>query len=312
MPSFSLDDLRPHVPSDARVTGKLDVRFDKVRPLGDGDVESLVWVSEKRAQRDPASLAEVVAAVLVVPADAAIPPALEARACIVRVKSPRLTFARITAGLFAKARRSPGVHPSATIDPEAEIDPTAHVGPHCFVGRAKIGADAVLDGHVHVYDGVTIGERCWLAAGAVLGVDGFGYTPDEDGAMVHVPHLGGVALGADVRIGANACVVRGTLGDTVVGDGTKLDNFVTVGHNARVGRHVLVASHTVIGGSAVIGDHAWLSPQVTILNGVSVGARAVVGVGACVVADVPDGGKIVARAARLLPRALWRLRTPIS
>lgn len=310
--TFTLDDVRPHLGDGARVFGRDDVTFANVRPLDAADGESLVWISPKKEANAADLLRATPAPVVVAPAKATVPDEVLARACVILAPSPKLVFSRIVAALFAPPPARGGVHPTATVHPEAEIDPTATIGPHCHVGRSRIGAGAVLDGHVHVYDGVTVGARCWIAANAVLGVDGFGYTQDEDGEWVHFPHLGGVVLGDDVRVGAHACVVRGTLGDTVVDAGTKLDNYVTVGHNARVGKRVLVASHAIVGGSAVVGDDVWVSPHVTILNGLRVGKGAVLGAGACVVADVPEGGKLVARPGRLLPRALWRMRTPLA
>jgi UDP-3-O-[3-hydroxymyristoyl] glucosamine N-acyltransferase len=310
--AFGWDDLRPFVPEAARVLGQRAATFSNVRPLDQADELSLVWLAPKRAKDAARLLGATRAAVVIAPDGAEVPEEVLARACVVLTTSPRLVFSRVVLALFARPGRAPGVHASATVDPGASVDPTAYVGPHCHVGRAVLGPGVVLDGHVHVYDGVRIGARSWIGAHAVLGVDGFGFTPDENGEHVHFPHLGGVELGVDVRVGAHGCVVRGTLGDTVVGDGTKLDNFVTVGHNARVGRHVLVASHAIVGGSSVVGDGAWVSPAAQILNGVKIGAGAVVGAGACVVADVPDQGKVVARPARLLPRALWRMRTPIA
>ncbi len=307
--AFSLADVRRILGDGVRIAGGDGATFANVRTLDSAEAESLVWISPKRAATATDLLRATPASVVIAPAEVQIPDGI--RAAVVLVASPKLAFSRIVEALFAR-RPAAGIHPTATIHPEAEIDPSAFVGPHCHVGRAKLGPGVVLDGHVHVYDGVTIGARTWIAANAVLGVDGFGYTQDEDGEWVHFPHVGGVVLGEDVRVGAQACVVRGTLGDTIVESGTKLDNFVTVGHNARVGKRTLVASHAIVGGSAVVGDDVWVSPHVTILNGIRVGKGAVLGAGAVVVADVPDGGKLVARPGRLLPRAMWRMRSPLA
>lgn len=297
---------------DARVVGRSDLTFTHARPLEAANTESLVWLSPKKHDQATDILRATAASFIIASASITPPEDVLARACLILVAAPRLAFARVVRALFGHPRHPPGVHPTATIHPDARIDESAWIGPHCYVGRSTIGAECVLDGHVHIADACTLGQRVWVGPQAVIGVDGFGFVADEEGDWVHFPHLGGVVLGDDVRLGAHACVVRGSLGDTVVGPGTKLDNFVTVGHNARVGARVLVASHSIVGGSSSIGDDAWVSPHATILNGIKVGAKAVVGAGACVVGDVPDGAKVIGPPARTLPQAMWKLRAPLA
>ncbi|MCE1251228.1 MAG: UDP-3-O-(3-hydroxymyristoyl)glucosamine N-acyltransferase, partial [Comamonadaceae bacterium] len=149
----------------------------------------------------------------------------------------------------------PGIHASAVVHPEAQVDPTACIGPLCVVERgARIGAGSWLKSRVTVGEDCTIGARCILHAGVVIGADGFGFAP-EDGRWVKIEQLGAVRIGDDVEIGANTCIDRGALDDTVIEQGVKLDNLVQIGHNVHVGAHAAMAGCVGVAGSARIGAH---------------------------------------------------------
>lgn len=214
--------------------------------------------------------------------------------------NPRLTFMRIVARCFAPARPQ-GVHPSAVIDPVAEIHPTAYVGPLCYVGKARIGAQSILWGSVRVYDRVRIGDRVSIHAGTVLGADGFGYERAEDGTLEKFPHVGGIVIEDDVEIGANACVDRGTLGDTILRRGSKIDNLVHVAHNVDIGESAAVIAHAMLGGSATIGAGAWIAPSACIRDQIAIGAGSTVGLAAVVTKPVAEGDIVLGSPARSQP-----------
>lgn len=204
------------------------------------------------------------------------------------VERPRLCFARIAAFLHARAHR-PGVHPSAVVDPgarlaastavgagavierDAAIGENAEIGPGCYVGAgAVIGAGTRLVGHVWIGERCVLGRDCVLHPGVVVGADGFGYA--EDGAAwVKIPQLGRVVLGNAVELGANTTVDRGTLGDTEIGDGVKIDNLVQIGHNVRIGEHTAIAACVGIAGSATIGRRCRLGGQVGVAGHLQIG-----------------------------------------
>ena len=156
-------------------------------------------------------------------------------ACIV-ADNPYLYFARVTQ-LWQRARQRPSgprIHPSAVVDPEALVDPTAQIGPLCVVERgARIGAHTVLKSRVTVSEDCVIGARCVLHPGVVIGADGFGFAKDGE-RWEKIEQLGAVRIGNDVDIGANTCIDRGALADTVIEDGVKLDNLIQIGHNVPV------------------------------------------------------------------------------
>jgi len=147
------------------------------------------------------------------------------------------------------------VHASAVVHPEAVVDASACIGPLCVVERgARIGAGTWLKSRVTVGEDCQIGARCIVHAGAVIGADGFGFA-QENGVWVKIEQLGAVRIGDDVEIGANTCIDRGALEDTVIEDGVKLDNLVQIGHNVHVGRHSAMAGCVGVAGSAHIGAH---------------------------------------------------------
>jgi UDP-3-O-[3-hydroxymyristoyl] glucosamine N-acyltransferase len=184
------------------------------------------------------------------------------------VGEPYLSFSRVTR-LWKSALERPvrdRIHPSAVIDPEARVHASAIVGALCVVERgATIGADTELRSRVTVAEGCHIGERCLLHPGVVIGADGFGFAPNN-GVWEKIEQLGAVRIGHDVEIGANTCIDRGALQDTLIADGVKLDNLVQIGHNVQIGAHSALAGCVGVAGSARIGAHCTLGGGAIVLG----------------------------------------------
>ena len=205
-------------------------------------------------------------------------------ACIVS-PNPYLYFAKVTQ-LWRQQQvaenSEPLVHPSAVVHPKAVVHPSARIGPLCVIEKgARVGAGSWLKSHVTLGADCSIGEHCILHAGVVIGADGFGFAPIE-GRWEKIEQLGAVRIGNHVEIGANSCVDRGALEDTVIGDGVKLDNLVQIGHNVQVGAHTAMAGCVGVAGSAVIGAHCTLGGgaivlgHLTLADGVHISAASVV------------------------------------
>jgi len=205
-------------------------------------------------------------------------------ACIVS-PNPYLYFAKVTQ-LWRQQQVAedgePLVHPSAVVHPKAVVHPTARIGPLCVIEKgARVGAGSWLKSHVTLGADCSIGEHCILHAGVVIGADGFGFAPIE-GRWEKIEQLGAVRIGNHVEIGANSCVDRGALEDTVIGDGVKLDNLVQIGHNVQIGAHTAMAGCVGVAGSAVIGAHCTLGGgaivlgHLTLADGVHISAASVV------------------------------------
>jgi UDP-3-O-[3-hydroxymyristoyl] glucosamine N-acyltransferase len=195
-----------------------------------------------------------------------------------------LYFARLTQ-LWKRGRdayRAPGIHPSAVVDAQAVVHPTASVGPLCVVERrARIGAATVLKSRVTVGEDCVLGDRCIVHAGVVIGADGFGFAPNGD-AWEKIEQLGAVQIGNDVEIGANTCIDRGALQDTVIEDGVKLDNLIQIGHNVRVGSHTAMAGCVGVAGSATIGAHCTVGGGAIILGHLTLGPNVNISAGTLV------------------------------
>jgi UDP-3-O-[3-hydroxymyristoyl] glucosamine N-acyltransferase len=208
-------------------------------------------------------------------------------ACLVSA-NPYATYARIAAYLHPAPPVPPGVHPSASVDPSVSVPDSAQVGATAVIGaRCKVGtsvvigpgsvlaADVTIGAHsrlaprVTVLDGVTIGERCIIHSGAVIGSDGFGFAEDR-GEWVKIPQLGTVLVGNDVEIGANTTIDRGTIEATVIEDGVKLDNLVQIAHNVRVGAHTVMAAMSGAAGSTKIGRRCKIGGGAVIANQLTV------------------------------------------
>jgi len=236
---------------------------------------------------------------------------------------PYLTFARVARLLNPLAPAQPGVHPSASIAADAIVDSTAQVGPQvviedaaqvgsgaivgpgCVIGRgARLGCEARLVAAVIVGSGCLVGERTLIHPGAVIGSDGFGFV-DDGKTWEKVPQLGSVVIGDDVEIGANTTIDRGTLGDTVIECGVKIDNLVQVGHNVRIGADTVISGCVGIAGSARIGSHCALGGAVSVSDHVTLTDEVRVTFMSTVTRSIDEPG-VYSSGTPLQPSRGWR------
>ncbi|MDR7148733.1 UDP-3-O-[3-hydroxymyristoyl] glucosamine N-acyltransferase [Hydrogenophaga palleronii] len=277
--------------------GPAEIKIHRLAPVTSAAAGDLTFVSHARFANQ---LASTLAAAVIVP------PALQTQAvargpCVV-TDDPYLYFARLTQWWRRAHEHRPAarVDPLASIHPDAVIEEGVDVGPFAVIGAgariakgARVGAHAVVGAGAHVGEGtwlhprVVLGDRCVVGArgvihsGAVIGADGFGFAPHQ-GTWVKIEQLGAVRIGDDVEIGANTCIDRGALDDTVIEDGVKLDNLIQIGHNVHVGAHSAMAGCVGVAGSAVIGAHctvgggAVVLGHLTLADGVNISAASVV------------------------------------
>ena len=232
----------------------------------------------------------------------------EISAATLRLENPYLAFSRALGFFYQPPVYPAGVHPTAVIDSSAEIGPGAHVGAFVVVGpEVRLGSHATLLPHVVLYPGVQVGdhffahahavvrENCVLGDhvtlenGAIVGADGFGFAKNELGHWEKILQSGPVRIGNRVDVQANACIDRATVGMTEIGDGTKVDNLVQIGHGSKVGENTLVCAQTGLAGSSVIGNNVILAGQTGIANHCAVGDGVILTAQSAVSHDVPAG-----------------------
>lgn len=216
---------------------------------------------------------------------------------LIVVDNPKMALAKVGNHFFVK-RPSPGIHPTAIIDPDAIIGEKVCVGPYTVIGKAMIGDECVIDSNVRIYDDVKMGKGCRIKAGAVIGGEGFGFEKDENGNKFRFPQIGRVIMGEDVEVGANTCIDRGALSDTMIGDHTKINNLCHIAHNNVIGRNVTITGCVNVSGSNVIEDNVWIAPNASIRGYIHLGEGCTVGMGAVATKDIPAGETWIGNPAR--------------
>ena len=261
--------------------GDPDRTVTRVGTIEAADEESLTFLAQPRLRK---FLARTRAAAVVVHprfADECPVPALLSN-------NPYATYARMATVLHPPMQHVPGVHPTACVDATAVIDASAWIGPRVVIEAGvrigarvsvgpgsvilrdtRVGDDTRLSANVTLCHGVSVGERCLLHPGAVIGADGFGFAQDQ-GQWVKIPQVGAVRIGNDVEIGAKTTIDRGAIEDTVIGDDVKLDNLIMIGHNVVIGAHTAVAGCVGISGSSRIGERCMLGGQVGVAGQLSI------------------------------------------
>lgn len=296
-------------PAEGRAPGPLTGIAD-LRKAGPPD---LTFLGNERYAR---YLTECRAGAVLVPAkQTGEPPQGQAW---IRVADPSVALGQICAVLEARMRpaAAAGIHPTALVDPGARVEASASVGPYCVVETgAHVGAGTVLESHVRVarsavigdqcllHHGVVVdwgcrvGNRCRLFPGAVLGADGFGFHSDSKGQH-RLAQIGIVVLEDDVEIGANTCVDRARFAETRIGQGTRIDNLVQVGHNVTIGRHCIICAGVGISGSTEIGDFVIMAGQVGVGGHLRIGDGVKATGQTGISKDVPPGTILMGTPAR--------------
>jgi UDP-3-O-[3-hydroxymyristoyl] glucosamine N-acyltransferase len=311
---FSLGELA--VRFGLELAGEPSTRVSHVATLAQASAGSLSFLADSRHRRELGSTR--ASAVVLAAADA---PACPVAALV--TPNPRLYFAHIASLLYPEPKREPGVHPTAVvaagariartacvgalavIEEEVEIGEGADIGPGCIVQRgARVGGGTRLVARVNLYPNVTVGSRCLIHAGAVIGADGFGLAPDQ-GTWVKVPQVGSVRIGDDVEIGANTTIDRGAIGDTVVEEGAKLDNQIQVGHNAIIGAHTAIAACTGISGSTTLGKRNMVGGMVGFAGHLTIADDVIVTGCSLVSASIREPGSY-SSGMPTVPTRTWR------
>jgi UDP-3-O-[3-hydroxymyristoyl] glucosamine N-acyltransferase len=294
-----------------RLLGDGAARIRTVGPLDKAGPDALSFAVSGRYA---AGLGTSRAGIVLVPEELSTG-ASDARARIV-VADPYGALVRVVRALFPEEPPAAGIDPTARIGAGAELGADVSIGPFVVLGRnVRVGARSRLAQHVTLDDGVTVGEDtiigpgavCYrgsrigskvvLKAGAITGGEGFGYLSDRTGHH-RIPHVGGCILGDEVEVGSHSCIDRGSIDDTVVGRGTKIDNLVQVGHNVHIGERCLIMAGVGIAGSTRIGNDVILAGHVGVTDHLVIGDRARIAAKSAIFGDVPPGASFSGHPAR--------------
>jgi UDP-3-O-[3-hydroxymyristoyl] glucosamine N-acyltransferase len=294
-----------------RLLGDGGVRISAVRPLDKAGPDALSFAVSARYAADLGS--SKAGAILVPEGLSTIRCGAPAR---IIVADPYGALARVVRALFPAALPAVGVDPTARIGAGTELGADVSIGPFVVIGRnVRIGARSRLAQHVTLEDGVTVGDdsaigpgavcyrgsrigsRVLLKAGAVIGGEGFGYLSDSRGHN-RIPHAGSCLIEDEVEIGSHSCVDRGSIDDTIIGRGTKLDNLVHVGHNVQIGERCLIMAGVGIAGSTKVGNDVILAGHVGVTDHLVIGDRARIAAKSAIFGDVPPGASFSGHPAR--------------
>lgn len=295
--TFSVKDIEALIkPSKIRIIGDPQRTFNNVKAINKAEKGDLTFCSgegEEALKLVNKSNASIILCKEVYPPE---------NKTLIVVENPRLWFIRCINSFFPKNDRT-GIHPTVIIGENCRISDDVYIGPWTIIeDDVIIQSKTRIFANVHIFDGTQIGKNVTIQSGSVIGSDGFGYAQNEEGKYERFPHLGIVIIEDDVEIGAHTCIDRGTLSDTVIGKGTKIDNLVHVAHNVEIGKNCIIVCLTCIGGSVRVGDNAWIAPLAVIRDGLTVGKKAIVGMGAVVTKNVDDDDVVAGVPARSIKK----------
>lgn len=273
--------------NDIKIVGKENnINIKKALPINDANENAIVWLKET-AENPNQIFSETRSKCIVCHESINIDEQLLKTKMFILTKNPKNTFIKILGLLFPSDKLS-GVHPSAIII-DSVIGEDTYIGPNVIIERSEIGNNCQVLGNNFIHSNTVIKDNVKINPGTTIGSDGFGYSRDpKTNVLDKFPHFGGVVIEANVEIGSNVCIDKGTLGNTIIQKGTKIDNLVHIAHNVNIGQNCLIIANSMIAGSAVIGDNSWISPSSNIINGITIGTNVTVGMGALVTKNIPD------------------------
>ncbi len=258
-----------------------------ISSLTNSSVDSIDWIDKKLENKQ--SIAENSKSMIIIcDTDVIFSEKIKKNnKVLIYVKHPKLTIMKIGNELFFE-RPLPGIDSTAVIPSKMRLGRNIYIGPNTYIGNSKIGDNVIIYGNVYIYDNVIIGNNVIIHAGCVLGADGFGYERTNDNKLVKFPQLGQLILEDNIEIGANTCIDKGALENTIIKQGTKINNLCHIAHNVKIGKNVVVTGHVNISGSVNIEDNVWISPNSIIRNHITIGKNSIVGMGSVVTKNIPE------------------------
>ncbi len=229
-------------------------------------------------------------------------------ATLIRVKNAYECVAKLLQMYAASLPKKTGIHPLAFVSESAEIGKDVYIGPFTFVGEGvKIGDGSIINPNVTIYDGCQIGKNVTIHAGSVIGADGFGFAPNTEG-YEKIPQLGIVIIEDNVEIGANTCIDRSTMGQTVIHKGVKLDNLIQVAHNCEIGENTVMSAQVGMAGSTKIGSWCMVGGQAGFAGHIHVADKTMVGAQCGVISNTKGNGENLIGSPAMDPKDFFKAK----
>lgn len=285
-----------------KVNGEiLDKKVNGIASSDNIDASKLDWVNSSALNKQ--SRADQTNALVIITDSSVIYSEIMKQKGIVQivVKSPRNSIAIIGNHFFVNNYKS-YIHPSAIISNKAQIDKTVYIGPNAVIGECIIGKNSIIHNSVTVENDVIIGNNVIIYSGSILGTVGLGCYRDELGYLFTFPHLGRLIIEDNVVIGANCSVARGSLSNTIIGKGTKINSLCFIAHNCKLEENVLITGSTMLNGSVSIGRNSTIYSNVIIREQTKIGDNVIIGMGSVVLGDIPSNEVWVGNPAKFLKK----------
>ncbi|NOT37118.1 MAG: UDP-3-O-(3-hydroxymyristoyl)glucosamine N-acyltransferase [Saprospiraceae bacterium] len=278
---FDFKDLEKCLPIECEIVGNPNnIRFDNFGTLEDYSKNSIIWVAKRNAK-----LQLSISPNVIITEFNEFRPFPELDCTVIMVSNPKITYSKILEELFT-SKVNYIVSELAEISNLALIGKNVNIGPFTRIGKVTIGNNVHIGSGVSIYDNTHIGDNVIIKDNSVIGGDGFGYIKNEEGVYEKFIHVGGVMIESNVEIGSNTCIDRGSIGQTIIKKGVKIDNLVHIAHNVVIGENSIIVANSIIGGSTILGKGSWVAPSVTIRDGLKICDNVTLGMASVVTKDI--------------------------
>ena len=284
-----------------RVEGNEDARVNTFAKIEEGKEGAITFLSNAKYT---SFIYDTKASIVLIDEDMQLEHPVSAT--LIRVKNAYECVAKLMQMYAASNPKKTGVHPLAFVSESAEIGKDVYIGPFAVIGdNVKIGDDSMIYPNVTIYDGCQIGQRVTIHAGSVIGADGFGFAPNTDGYQ-KIPQIGTVVIEDDVEIGANTCVDRSTMGQTIIHKGVKLDNLIQVAHNCEIGENTVMSAQSGMAGSTKIGAWCMVGGQAGFSGHIQIADKTFVGAQSGVISNTKGNGEQLIGAPAMDPKVYFK------
>jgi UDP-3-O-[3-hydroxymyristoyl] glucosamine N-acyltransferase len=262
-----------------------DPFIGSIASIYNANLDSITWLNPDHKDSD-LLFSATLAGFIVIKNDNIYEP--KENQILIEVENPKYVFT-LLANKILKYQINYSIDKTAVISKNAKIHSDVRIGPYCVIGDCEIGKGTIIEAQCNIGDNTKIGCNVYIGSGSKIANIGFGFATADDGSKVRFPHIGGVIIEDNVEIGANVCVDKGALSDTIIRKGVKIDNLVHIAHNVEIGERSCVVALAIVGGSTKIGNDVWIAPSSSLRDAINIGDATVIGMGAVVTKSVPSG-----------------------